>query len=146
MNGMDPPTPMSTGAVPHASANAAARRAHRRRVARREERLAGLAGAPGDLRAERRVRRDVRAERLVGRRGSWPGARRSEIFAAQLGASVFDASATEVTSMPITDSAGLVHSRPADVPVPGECRRRRAAEESARSGGLVVVDLAARGR
>ncbi len=50
--------------------------------------------------------------------GSWPGASRRLNLARARGSSVLEATSTAGASKPMMDSAGLVHSREAMVPVP----------------------------
>ena len=109
MNGIEPPTPMSTGSVPsQASANAAARRVVRRTGRVDLRRLAGVDDGDGQLGAPRDVLLEVR-DAARPRRSAWcrRGAIRSEILARAAGTRVLLAPSTLGASRPMTASAGL---------------------------------------
>ncbi|MCY1237209.1 hypothetical protein D9M72_498960 [compost metagenome] len=68
--------------------------------------------------------------------GSWPGASRRLNFARARGSSVLEATSTAGASKPMMDSAGLVHSREAMVPLPAR-RTPSSTDASARYSASV---------
>ena len=116
MNGMEPPTPMSTGSVPsHASVNAA-------RAASYAGPVASIARIGSPLFGERAGHLGLPhgtcwARRCSAKSARWalavlsPGAIRSERNARACGTSVLLAPCAAGASMPVTLSEGLVQSR-----------------------------------
>ncbi len=133
MNGIDPPTPMSTGCVPSQASAKAARAASYAgpvasiRVASPVSVTTASRVAPHGTCCSRCRCRAATAFVVVS-----PGAIRMLIRARAAGTRVLLAPSTRGASRPVTDSDGLVHSRSTALPEPIQCTSA-VAPDSARS-------------
>ena len=119
MKGIDPPTPMSIGAVPSQASVKAARAASYAGpvasiwVASPVSTTVTARSAPHGTCCSRWARRHASALAVVS-----PGARRSEIRARALGTRVLEEPSTLGASRPMIESDGLVQSRSTAEPAP----------------------------